>query len=65
MEGCGNLTMLDCCENQISALELNDLFEYLPVRQGYIHVSHNEGEHDCDRAIATNKGWIFFSTHQH
>lgn len=47
---------------QLEASALNTLFTALPTAKatGYtITLSGNKGDNDCDRSIATKKGWIF------
>ena len=58
------LTSLDCYSNQFSSEALNALFVTLHnnfVNWGYkwVNISYNPGTADCDRSIATSKGWIF------
>jgi Leucine-rich repeat (LRR) protein len=53
------VTELDCYGNQLAVAALNALFTSLPtVQSGDIYISHNPGTADCDRSIATAKGWI-------
>jgi hypothetical protein len=57
------LTALNCCHNQLSAAALNALFKSLPHKMpddnAFISITHNPGEHFCDKSIAINKGWRF------
>jgi len=56
------LTLLNCSCNYLSATALNDLFETLHDRNigdKTINIVFNSGEENCDKSIATNKGWIF------
>jgi hypothetical protein len=54
------LTTLSCRNNQFAATALNDLFTSLPtVQSGEIYINNNPGAADCNRSIATNKGWVF------
>jgi Leucine-rich repeat (LRR) protein len=55
---CPALTYLGCCSNQLTASALNSLFKSLPtIGFGYISSQGNPGNQECDRTIATNKGW--------
>jgi len=65
---CTALGMLYCYNNQLTTSALNNLFESLnnseiTVTEGNIthgkriFISGNPGEKDCDRSIATKKGW--------
>jgi hypothetical protein len=51
------LTYLGCYGNQFSAKSLNALFKTLHSNGGSIYIGDNPGTNDCDRSIATNKGW--------
>jgi hypothetical protein len=53
------LNDLDCSGNQFSAKSLNALFRTLHSNAGNktIYIGSNPGTNDCDRSIATNKGW--------
>ena len=51
------LTELNCSSNKFSAEALNALFETLPDTGGRLSMYNNPGTDDCDRSIATNKGW--------
>jgi Leucine-rich repeat (LRR) protein len=52
------LTLLTCDSNQLTATALNALFTSLPtVQEGNICIWSNPGSADCDRSIATAKGW--------
>jgi hypothetical protein len=67
------LWLLSCVGNQLAASALNDLFRSLPEwrgaeyrERGSIYISHlhpgpadNPGVWDCDRSIATERGWVF------
>ena len=65
---CPALGMLYCYNNQLTADALNDLFESLHSNEVWvtegnithgkrIFVTGNPGAKDCDRSIATKKGW--------
>ena len=70
-----SLALLSCVGNQLSASALNDLFRSLPEWRGLeyseigtIYISHrhpgprdNPGVWDCDRSIATERGWVFMT----
>lgn len=53
------LTELDCSGNQLDTNALNALFETLHNNSGTknIHIGGNPGTNECDKSIATNKGW--------
>jgi len=56
------LTILVCQANQLTTAALQALFGSLhdntiPRETKEIHIYRNEGENDCDRSIAINKGW--------
>jgi hypothetical protein len=54
------LTELACQDNQFSSKSLNALFRTLHSNAGSkdgIGIQNNPGTNDCDRSIATNKGW--------
>ena len=55
------LTLLFCNGNQLTSAALNALFGTLHSNRGYINIEGNPGEEDCNRSIAKNKGWSFFS----
>jgi YD repeat-containing protein len=55
------LTLLFCNGNQLTTAALNALFGTLHSNRGYINIEGNPGEEDCNRSIAKNKGWSFFS----
>jgi len=50
---------IDCSKNHFSGSSLNALFETLHDNHGLkaIHIGGNPGTGDCDRSIATAKGW--------
>jgi len=61
VNGCMMLTMLNCCFNELTADTLNALFGTLPentIPDKLIDIRANPGTADCDRNIATNKGWF-------
>lgn len=53
------LTELNCYGNQLDTDALNALFETLHSNAGTkkIYIGGNPGTKECDRSIATNKGW--------
>lgn len=52
------LTTLSLKNNRLDANKLNVIFEALPeVENGTISIKGNPGTADCDKAIATDKGW--------
>jgi hypothetical protein len=54
------LMVLICFNNQLTADALNALFRSLPtVGTNEINIWNNPGTGDCDRSIATAKGWQF------
>ena len=61
---CIDLIWLGCGANRLTSTELNVLFGTLrgnPIEQNKtIYIDDNPGTDDCDRTIATNKGWRFF-----
>ena len=69
LNGCKALRTLDCGANQLTAEKLNKLFDSLPSilvslpsdDDGIIDINGQgtEGEYDCNKSIATNKGWRF------
>ena len=62
VSGLTALTGLQCDGNELQYLALNALFETLHSNAGkkYISISGNPGSSNCNRSIATNKGWIFY-----
>ena len=59
------LTEFDCRFNNLSAAALNSLFETLHDINQYgvnkhIDIANNPGSADCDRSIATSKGWVVY-----
>ena len=59
------LTDMRCGSNQLNVEALNKLFETLHSNSGIknINMGFNPGTSDCDRSIATNKGWNVSSYH--
>ena len=61
------LTSLGCERNQFTGSALNALFGTLHNDDNVVgwwgskgvYINNNPGENDCDRSIATNKGWRF------
>jgi hypothetical protein len=53
---CAALLELNCRSNQLTSSALNSLFKSLPTAE-HIWFQENPGESDCDKSIATNKGW--------
>jgi len=56
------LRILNCSNNQLTTEALNNLFESLhdftfTNQEKIIYISNNPGADDCNRSIATNKGW--------
>ena len=70
-----SLIHLSCVGNELTASALNDLFRSLPFKRGeeygergVIFIRHrypgpldNPGAWDCDRSIATERGWVFMT----
>ncbi len=68
-----SLSLISCVGNHLTAPALNDLFSTLPHKRGLeygemgtIYISQrypgpadNPGVWDCDRSIATDRGWVF------
>jgi Leucine-rich repeat (LRR) protein len=58
LSGCTSLTSLYINNNQLTSSALNSLFSSLPVNNGgSIYIVGNPGASDCDKSIATSKGW--------
>jgi hypothetical protein len=60
VSNCTALTKLNCSGNQLTSNALNALFGMLHsnVSSEYeIFVFNNPGYRDCDKSIATTKGW--------
>lgn len=54
------LVKLNCLDCPLSTEALNDLFRSLPeTTKGKICIDGTAGEHDCDKSMATAKGWVF------
>ena len=55
------LEYLECFNNQFTAAKLNDLFNTLHnitfAGEKLVYIGGNPGTEDCDKSIATNKGW--------
>jgi len=49
--------MLNCQNNRLAISAMNALFETLPRSSGFIIIGGNAGTVDCNRSIASNKGW--------
>ncbi|MDR1199245.1 MAG: Ig-like domain-containing protein [Prevotellaceae bacterium] len=65
VSGCPALIFLRTMNNNLSAAELNRIFTDLPVRtgtgsSGQLYIGTNPGTDDCDRTIATGKGWSIY-----
>jgi len=56
------LTGMVCSNNQFTAAALNALFGSLSLRRGDIFIDGNPGSYDCDKSIATRKGWTVHAT---
>jgi hypothetical protein len=59
------LKILRMISNKLTAAELNRIFTDLQNRSaigssGQLYIGTNPGTDDCDRSIATGKGWIFY-----
>lgn len=54
------LTFLNCYGNELTKNALETLFKALNTNVGTknIYIGENPGTKECDRSIATNKGWI-------
>jgi len=54
------LTFLNCNTNNLTSNALETLFKTLNTNKGIkkIYIGGNPGTKECDRGIATNKGWI-------
>ena len=58
INGCKALKYLVCIGNQLNSSALNAIFNSLPKStDGRILVFGNPGSSECDKSIATNKGW--------
>jgi Leucine-rich repeat (LRR) protein len=58
------LTTLNCAGNRLTGSALDALFETLHSNDGdkIIYIKNNPGTDNCDRSIATNKGWTVNDT---
>jgi hypothetical protein len=59
---CASLKKVNCSGNYLDELTLNALFKNLPVianEDAVIYIGNNPGAYNCDKTIATKKGWTF------
>lgn len=57
---CPSLVSASFSNNEIDNNTFNSIFSNLPTcENGEIAINNNPGTNECDRSIATEKGWIF------